>query len=168
MERRAAEVAMTAFHRICCPIDFTEGSREALRIAADMARRYGAGLTILHATSAHWPGPEFAVAPPPETEGQGEVGALASWVSEAERLAGAPVSSVLLSAPVADAIVAFARDVGTDLVVLSSHGRTGLQRLVLGSVAETVARAAPCPVLIVRRSEVAAAKGAGDTDGMPA
>jgi len=159
---------MPVFQRICCPIDFSPASREALVLAADLARRYGAGLTILHATSAHWPGPEFAVAPPPETEGLGEAGALAAWVAEAERLAGAPVSSVLLSAPVADAIVAFARDVGMDLVVLSSHGRSGLRRLVLGSVAETVARTAPCPVLIVRRGEATPAKDAGDADGMPA
>jgi nucleotide-binding universal stress UspA family protein len=159
---------MTPFQRICCPVDFSPASREALEIAADLARRYGAGLTILHATSVHWPGPEIAVAPPPETEGQGDAGALAAWVAGAERMAGTPVSSVLLSAPIADAIVAFARDVGTDLVVMSSHGRSGLRRLVLGSVAETVARAAPCPVLIVRRNEGAPVAAGSETDGMPA
>jgi nucleotide-binding universal stress UspA family protein len=159
---------MAAFQRICCPIDFSAASREALGIAADLARRYGAGLTVLHATSAHWPGPEILSAPAPETEGLGDAGALATWVAEAERLAGAPVSSVLLSAPVADAIVAFARDVGSDLIVMSSHGRAGLSRLVQGSVAEAVARNAPCPVLIVRRKEGEATTGAGDMDGMPA
>ncbi|MGA8890897.1 MAG: universal stress protein [Anaeromyxobacteraceae bacterium] len=159
---------MAAFQRICCPIDFSAASREALVVAADLARRYGAGLTVLHATSVHWPGPELPTAPAPGTGGQGDADALATWVAEAERLAGAPVSSVLLSAPVAEAIVAFARDVGTDLVVLSSHGRTGLRRLVLGSVAEVVARTAPCPVLIVRRREDAAAADVGETDGMPA
>ena len=159
---------MAAFQRICCPIDFSAASREALDIAADLARRYGAGLTVLHATSAQWPGPEFPAAPAPETEGQGDAGALAAWVAEVERTLGKPVSSVLLSSPIADAILSFARDFGTDLIVMSSHGRAGWSRLVQGSVAEAVARSAPCPVLIVRRKEGQGTTGAGDMDGMPA
>lgn len=159
---------MAAFQRICCPIDFSPASREALDIAVEVARRFGAGLTVLHATSAHWPGPEILVEPPADTGGMGDAGALTAWMAEAERSLGAPVSSVLLSAPIAGAILSFARDFGTDLIVLSSHGRAGLSRLVQGSVAEAVARSAPCPVLIVRRKEGQATTGAGDMDGMPA
>lgn len=159
---------MPGFGRICCPIDFSPASREALEIAAETARRFGAGLTVLHATSSHWPGPEILVEPPAETGGMGEVEALTAWVAEAERHLGAPVNSVLLSAPIAEAIVSFARDFGTDLIVMSSHGRAGVGRFVQGSVAETVARTAPCPVLIVRRKEGPAMPSGGETDGMPA
>jgi nucleotide-binding universal stress UspA family protein len=60
------------------------------------------------------------------------------------------VDSVLLGQPAAQAITSFARDAGVDLVVLASHGRTGLARLVIGSVAEAVVRTAPCPVLVVK------------------
>jgi nucleotide-binding universal stress UspA family protein len=159
---------MTVFQRICCPIDFSPASREALEIAADLARRYGAGLTILHATSVHWPGPEILVEPPADTGGMGDAGALAAWVAEAELRQGGPVSSVLLSAPIAEAILSFARDFGTDLIVMSSHGRGGLGRLFQGSVAEAVARGAPCPVMIVRRKGEPETSSAGETEGMPA
>lgn len=159
---------MPVFQRICCPIDFSPASREALEIAVEMARRFGAGLTVLHATSAHWPGPEILVEPPADTGGLGDAGALGAWMAEAERSLGAPVSSVLLSAPIAEAIVSFARDFGTDLIVMSSHGRGGLGRLLQGSVAEAVARTAPCPVMIVRRKDDPGTPGAGETEGMPA
>ncbi len=159
---------MPVFHRICCTIDFSPASREALDIAVEVARRFGAGLTVLHATSVHWPGPEILVEPPADTGGMGDTGALNAWGAEAERNLGAPVSSVLLSAPIAEAIVSFARDFGTDLIVMSSHGRAGLGRIVQGSVAEAVARAAPCPVMIVRRKEAPGAPGASETEGLPA
>jgi universal stress protein A len=63
------------------------------------------------------------------------------------------VDSVLLGQPVAAAITGFARATGVDLIVIGSHGRTGLARLVVGSVAEAVVRTAPCPVLVVRELE---------------
>jgi nucleotide-binding universal stress UspA family protein len=93
---------------------------------------------------------------------------LAAWTAEAERLSGKTVGSVVLSSPVAEAIVGFARDDASDLIVMSSHGRKGYRRLVLGSVAEAVARTAPCPVLLVRGEVPEAPADDGDTSGMPA
>jgi nucleotide-binding universal stress UspA family protein len=159
---------MAVFQRICCPVDFSDGSREALRMAVELARRDAAGLTVLHATSVHAPGPEIGGTSP--RPGGGEAGAteLERWAREAEGLLGSPVSAVLLTEPAAPAIVSFARDVGIDLIVLASHGRRGLRRLVLGSVAEEVARTAPCPVLLVRRDEAAGPAAGEGTAGMPA
>ncbi len=142
---------MPEFRRILCPIDFSEPSRAALELAARLARRDAAGLTVLHVTGSHWPGEQGAILPKLHPEEKGETTLLAEWTADAERLAGGTVSSVLLSAPAAPAIVGFARDDGTDLVVMSTHGRTGVGRLMLGSVTEAVARTAPCPVLLVRR-----------------
>jgi nucleotide-binding universal stress UspA family protein len=166
--RRRLEGAMPVFSRICCPIDFSGSSRTALELAARLARRDGAGLTVLHITETHWPGEQGKILPARRTGEKGETTVLAEWQADAERLAGGTVSSVLLSAPAAEAIVGFARDDATDLIVMSSHGRTGFRRLALGSVAEAVARTAPCPVLIVRRDEPAPATGSADEDGMPA
>lgn len=159
---------MAAFRRICCPVDFSEESRATLAIAADLARREGAGLALLHVTRARWPGDQGAVLPGPGREAE-EIETLARWTAEAERLCGSTVRSVLLSAPAAEAIVGFARDDGVDLLVLASHGRKGMERLVLGSVAEAVLRSAPCPVLIVRRDAPRPALDPeGTKDGMPA
>jgi nucleotide-binding universal stress UspA family protein len=62
-----------------------------------------------------------------------------------------PYEHRLISGTPADAIVSLAKEVGAELIVMSSHGRTGLSRVVLGSVAEVVVRKAPCPVLILKR-----------------
>ncbi len=158
---------MTAFRRICCPVDFSEGSRAALELAAGLARREGAGLTILHVTRMRWPGDQGAILPGPG-RGEAEAESLASWTAEAERLRGGPVSSVVLTAPVAEAITGFARDDGVDLLVLASHGRRGIERVVLGSVAEAVVRTAPCPVLVVRRKEAPPEPAVDGSGGMPA
>lgn len=157
---------MPEFRRICCPIDFSEASRAAMELAARLARRDGAGLTLLHVTGTHWPGKQGEILPRPRSDEQDETTVLAEWTAEAERLAGSTVSSLLLSAPAATAIVGFARDDATDLIVMSSHGRTGFRRLVLGSVTEEVLRTASCPVLVVR--QVANAPGQDVERGMPA
>lgn len=156
---------MAPFRRILCPVDFSAGSRAALELAADLARRDRALLTVLHVTRSRWPGDQGLVVPGPEPERE-EIEMLARWVADAERLAGGTVSSVLLSAPAPGAILGFARDDATDLIVMATHGRTGIRRQVLGSVAEAVLRAAPCPVLVVRH-EVPADRAAAES-GMPA
>lgn len=157
---------MPEFRRICCPIDFSEASRAAMELAARLARRDGAGLTVLHVTGSHWPGDQGQILPRPRSGEKDETTVLAEWTAEAERLTGSTVSSVLLSAPAGPAIVGFARDDATDLIVMSSHGRTGFRRLVLGSVTEEVVRTANCPVLVVRH--VSASPGSDEERGMPA
>ena len=157
---------MPVFRRICCPIDFSDPSRAAMELAARLARRDGAGLTVLHVTGSHWPGEQGRILPRPRSEEKDEAATLAGWTAEAERLVGATVSSVILSAPAGPAILGFARDDATDLIVMASHGRTGFQRLVLGSVTEEVIRAATCPVLVVRHG--AAPPGSDEERGMPA
>ncbi|MCS7088953.1 MAG: universal stress protein [Thermoflexales bacterium] len=66
------------------------------------------------------------------------------------RQAGIRASSAVLEGRVADAIVRHAREVGADVIVMCTHGRSGLQRVLLGSVAEQVVKRAPCPVMLIR------------------
>jgi nucleotide-binding universal stress UspA family protein len=159
---------MTGYQRICCPIDFSESSRKAMEEGARMARHYGAGFTVLHIQEAAPPGVALPFAPPPHGSAPDAAGELNAWRAHAESIAGSTVGSVMLGAPVAPAIVGFARDTGTDLIVMGSHGRTGFRRVVLGSVAEAVMRSAPCPVLVVPSPEPVRPDEAGGTTGMPA
>ncbi len=77
---------------------------------------------------------------------------VAEWRAEATRASGRPVHSTVLGGNPASEIVGYVRERGFDLLVLATHGRTGLARFVLGSVAERVVREATCPVLVVRGS----------------
>jgi nucleotide-binding universal stress UspA family protein len=141
--------------RICCPIDFSDASRAAMEVAADLARRFGSELVLLHAYPV--PGytfPDGSVLASPkmmqELADQAERH-LEEWRASAERLVGAPrvTAEKAIGEPAAE-IVSFAESRKIDLVAMGTHGRTGLQHALLGSIAERVVRRARCPVLTVR------------------
>jgi universal stress protein A len=150
---RDKEDAMSQWTKICCPIDFSETARVALEEAADLARRSGAALTVLHvfepsaAASGEMraPVPELFEATLKELDRK-----VAGWCTEAARLGVEKVSQAVVTGHAARQIAAFAREGSFDLVVMGTHGRRGLRHMVLGSVAERVVREAPCPVLVVR------------------
>lgn len=132
------------------PTDFSESSAKALQIAIDLARDYGATLALLHV----WLEPAAVY-----TSADPVAGLDMNEVRDAEKArlnaiaipdAGFVVERHFVEGEPAQEIVRFARERTTDLVVMSTHGRTGLGRLVLGSVAEQVLRNAPCPVLTVK------------------
>jgi nucleotide-binding universal stress UspA family protein len=141
--------------RICCPIDFSDASRAAMEVAADLARRNGASLVLLHAYPV--PGYTFpdgsVVASPRMMQELADQAAkhLDEWRADAERLVGAPrvETHTAIGEPAAE-IVSFAQGSGQDLLVLGTHGRTGLEHALMGSVAERVVRKSRCPVLTVR------------------
>jgi nucleotide-binding universal stress UspA family protein len=142
---------MSNWYRVCCAVDFSETSRAALEEAADLARRAGAELTVIHvfeppvgASGTVVPESALFEATRVELERKLEL-----WRAEAEDLSGGAVRSRLVPGSAAQEVVRFAREGNFDLVVVGTHGRTGLRRLVLGSVAELVVREAGCPVLVV-------------------
>jgi nucleotide-binding universal stress UspA family protein len=140
--------------RICCPVDFSDASRAAMEVAADLARRFGAELVLFHAYPV--PGytfPDGSVVASPKMLQDLADGAerhLESWRLEAEPIAARPVRIVKVAGEPASEIVAFARDERIDLLVLGTHGRSGLEHALMGSIAERVVRRARCPVLTVR------------------
>jgi nucleotide-binding universal stress UspA family protein len=140
--------------RILCPIDFSDTSRHALDHAATLARWYGAKLMLLY---VH---PALAVAPlapglplMPGTILTGEDRELveARLESFAREEIGdqIPLTRHVLEGDAAREIRTFAQESGTQLIVLGTHGRSGFERLVMGSVAEKVMRTAGGPVLTV-------------------
>ncbi len=144
---------MAEWNKICCAIDFSEASRLAMAEAADLARRFGGELTLLH---VHELPPDAQV---PLDESENEVisvdleRSLAAWRAEAARILGEPVRSRVRVGDPAAEIVRFARGTDVDLIVVGAYGDKGVRTLILGSVAERVIRAAPCPVIAIRQKE---------------
>jgi nucleotide-binding universal stress UspA family protein len=150
------------FSRILCPVDFSPTSARALARAASLARTYGAALSILHVIPVFDPSRPVLESPlgleepgrvfyPASRETV--VAELRSWAAAPAVVAVSPAFVAEEGRP-ADVIVAQAAESGADLLVLGTHGRTGFRRLLLGSVAETVLRTAPCPVLTVPPPDV--------------
>ena len=145
---------MIVVQRILCPVDSSPFSERALRQAAALASWYGAELVALSVRSRLLPSAlllEFPGALPlqeAEMRNAGEE-ALNAFVSEA---VGSRVAQVVTTdGPVVPEILRIAAELPADLIVMGTHGLSGFQRLLLGSVTEKVLRKAPCPVLTVPR-----------------
>jgi nucleotide-binding universal stress UspA family protein len=153
------ESVMTPFKKILVPTDFSKHSAEAVALAADLSRRYEANVTLAYVYEpVTYALPEgHLMQSAPQVEELREVFEQRLVEAEADaRAAGAlGVTGKLLTGPVAAEITEFAQVEGFDLIVMGTHGRTGLRHLMLGSVAEKVVRTAPCAVLTVRVREPA-------------
>jgi nucleotide-binding universal stress UspA family protein len=144
--------------QILCPVDFSSYSEHAMGYAAALAGKFGADLTLLHVVAP------VVAAMPGEVAVQGMLQTSAEEISQAcqerlNRMAGSLVDQgvqvacrVLYGVPYLE-IIRFARESEIDLIVLGTHGRTGIAQLLIGSVAERVVRKAPCPVLTVKHPE---------------
>jgi universal stress protein A len=146
---------MAQIKRILVPTDFSAASEITLSYAMDLASRYGASLHLLHVLeessfTAAYPDGFFAELPGMRTqmieEGERRLGEAAARCADATL----DVTTQVVVGRPARAIVQEAEQMGADLIVMGTHGRTGFAHLMLGSVAEQVLRTAPCPVLTVR------------------
>lgn len=140
------------FKKVLVATDFSEPAGRAVERALDVARRYGAGLHLVHVWEAPLvvggaiSGTEFDWITPMERSARTQLDAAV----EGLRAEGVEVTSTLRSGAAWDCIVTLADEVGADLVVVGTHGRTGLRRALMGSVAERVVRHSPVAVLTVR------------------
>jgi universal stress protein A len=140
---------MPIFHRILCPIDFDDNSLSALRLSAQLAERDQATLYLMHVIRVV---EEATVAAPAiferdERATQSELQNIAEG-----QLRGIDHQVLLRYGNPAEQIIAAESELGVELVVMATHGRTGISHLFFGSVAEKVVRESVCPVLIVRMS----------------
>ncbi len=153
---RTAVKSPLKLKRILVPIDFSDCSKKALQYALPLAKEHQAALTLLY------------VVPPP-AYGTGEYGGidyvqleasmreggekeLAKLVEDEVRGEVSADTLIHMGSPARE-IVEAARSLPADLIVISTHGRTGLKHVLLGSVAEHVVQRAPCPVFVVRERE---------------
>jgi universal stress protein A len=141
------EGRMAMFNRILCPIDFDGNSADALRMARQIAEEHNALLYVLHVVS---PGDPTVVSAPlisqrVERDARAELEKI-----EKRELTGVQHEIMLRFGHPAKEIVAAEVETKAELVVMATHGRTGVSHLLLGSIAEKVVRESSCPVLTVR------------------
>lgn len=146
---------MIQINRVLVPIDFSEFSDQALTYGQELCEKYGAELHLLHVLEVHVTGtPQFTMGlAVPELQEE-SVEAVMNKMNElpgndwgADRTV---VRKTAKGSPFVET-VRYAKDNNVDVIVIATHGRTGLSHVFLGSVAEGVVRHAPCPVLIVRK-----------------
>jgi nucleotide-binding universal stress UspA family protein len=142
--------------RILVPLDFSPASRRAVRFAREWAGRFGSEIVLLHviepinAVAAFGPDPIVPLLPMGELRDQAR--AEIEKIAREELPEPAKVSVQLRDGTPFDQIAIAARELGVDLIIIATHGRTGLAHVLMGSTAERVVRHAPCPVLTLRRT----------------
>ena len=144
---------------ILLPTDFSECANYALSYAASLARQAGASIICVHViepvvptvgyTGLTEPMPMADLSEQLEESAEREL----PKIGACDECSGLDVEEVIAHGDAASEIVRVAKERKVDLIVIASHGRTGLGRILFGSTAESVVRHAPCPVLVVRERE---------------
>jgi len=141
---------------ILLPTDFSDCGNYALSFAASLARTFGASIICVHVIEPMVPTVGYSGMTEPlpiaDITDQLEYSAERELpkIAEREECAGLEVEEVIVHGEAASEIVRAAKERNVDLIVVSSHGRTGLGRILFGSTAEAVVRHASCPVLVVK------------------
>jgi universal stress protein A len=152
------ESIMIALKRILLPTDFSEYSAAASTYACAFCDQFHAELHLLHVIQDLAPlAPEPGVMLPPPADYLKEIEDNATLMLERvldrQWSAGKSIIRVIRQGPPFLEIVRYAKETAIDLIVIGTHGRTGLAHVFMGSVAEKVVRKSPCPVLSVRHPE---------------
>jgi nucleotide-binding universal stress UspA family protein len=157
---------MIEIKTILCPIDFSDHARRALDHAAAIARWYDSTITLFHVHMVPPPAAYGLEAPPPvgmvlTQEDRERLTAGMARFAETATASGVPIElAIEQGASVANEILRQASWMRADLLAIGTHGRSGFDRLLLGSVTEKVLRKAECPVLTVPRQVPDAVPGA--------
>ena len=151
---------MIVLEKILVATDFSEPSEAALAYGRELARSFGAALTVLHVVDdimVRAYGIDSGVLlTDPDVQRQFEADArkhVDAAISDEDRIQLKASGVVLMSRAPSSAIVTYAHESGIDLIVMGTHGRGGFAHLLMGSVSERVVQTAPCPVLTVRHPE---------------
>ncbi len=149
---------MINIKKILVPTDFSEFGEQALLYGSELAKRFGAELHLLNVVQD-----AVAMFPEPNMMGTSMNDLVADMqhlakkqLAEMPNIPGSKDLQVVRQVRVGPAfleIVRYAKKTGIDLIVIGTHGRTGIKHMLLGSVAEKVVRKAPCPVLTVSHPE---------------
>ena len=139
---------MLPIKTILYPTDFSDHSKAAFDLACSLARDYCATLYLLNVAPEPVVGYGHGVVPPEPYRYQREAGEKLQGL--ASEVTGLQIQHRLVLGDAATEILRFAGEIKADLIVMGTHGLTGVSRLLMGSVAEQIVRRAPCPVLTVK------------------
>ncbi|RNA65056.1 universal stress protein [Prosthecochloris sp. ZM_2] len=145
---------MIKIRKILCPVDFSDASRKSIRYAREFAQGMGASLHLLNVVEPRPMAVDMSLSYVPLEEDLEKAARedLDAIVKE-EAAHGLEVTSDVEIGTPSEIILDKAEELDVNLIILGSHGKTGLSRLLMGSVAESVVRRAMCPVLIVKSEE---------------
>lgn len=143
-------------HSILVPIDFSDENRKAVNLAVQYALKCRASITLIHVAEPIGL-PDFSDAFPLELSSEEINNACMRGLSKLARElsvhSGLVANTIVRHGRAWNEICTIARSLNVDLIVISTHGRTGMSHLLMGSTAERVVRHAHCPVLVVRSSQ---------------
>jgi nucleotide-binding universal stress UspA family protein len=142
-------------HNVLVPIDFSPPSLEAIEFALPLLKKFDAELHLVHVFAPDYPLAAMATMPliVPELEVGRSVRRHLKEVAKKYQIELRQENIHALKGRPFQEVCDLARDIGVDLIVISTRGNTGLKHLVIGSTAERVVRHSPCPVLVVRRRD---------------
>ena len=146
---------MISLKNVLCPIDHSDCSKEALKYAVTLAMRDKAKLLLLHIIDirSFSEGLEAMSKPLPDEETLEQLRAKLLDCIPEEMRDDMDVEAIVIQGIPFVEIISTSREKEIDMIVMGSHGRTGISHMMLGSVSEKVVRKAPCPVLIVRQPD---------------
>ena len=147
---------MSDVKRILCPIDFSTHSEAALRTAMNLAAKLDAEVRLLHVLpNAFYGAPPFTPVVSPTPDGEFREQSMVALKEFGDRLGrdGVPFTTELAQGVIPVEVVRVAKERDADLIVMGTHGRTGLAHMMIGSVAERVVRTSTVPVLTVPKPE---------------
>ena len=153
--KESAPLPAFKLKKILVPVDFSQCSQKALQYAIPFARQFDATLTLFNVVPGYLPVPEMGVVDVSLMETQMHQAAERELAALKQRHLADGIATeciVRIGNPYQEIVVA-AKEMNMDLIILSTHGRTGLKYVFMGSTAEHVVRYAPCPVLVVREHE---------------
>jgi len=143
--------------KILVPIDFSETAKKAFQYALKFAEQFSCEIVLLHVVEPASPivGAPFAVEvfPQPQDDSIAAGKELAALAARSRNNGANSINSTIRTGHPPNEITKAAKDLDIDLIVIATHGHTSWRHLCIGSTAERVVRAAPCPVLVVREKE---------------
>jgi nucleotide-binding universal stress UspA family protein len=150
-----AKSELLAIQRILVPSDFSSASDNAFKYALNFSQHFGAQLHVIHVLEPVL-SPQFAGLPEAPAFSEEELAAAAKNLRTWAKSTGATdacAKLLLRNGFPAHEIVEAAKELAVDLVIIATQGLTGWKHFCIGSTAERVVRAAPCPVLVIREKE---------------
>lgn len=147
---------MINIKNILCPVDYSVYSEKALNYAIELAERYGAKLYLIHVLDIRvydMNDPELYSTAMIDEETMEKMKERLSKCVREDAKSKIPVEALIIQGVPFVEIIKAAKEYKVDLIVIGTHGRTGISHAIMGSVAEKVVRKSPCPVLTVRQVE---------------